>query len=88
MNGYDFVLLRMLAMNDFFRILFSNPGLLWKAGAGFIFIGLAAFIFFEPGLTVGGDKSTANIFAALLGAYGLYRFATFYFDYKNIRDGR
>lgn len=77
-----------LAMNEFFRILFSNPGLLWKAGAGFIFIGLAAFIFFAPNLTVGGDKSMGNIFAALLLAYGIYRFATFYFEYKNIRNDR
>lgn len=75
-------------MNEFFRTLFTNPGLLWKAGAGLLFVGLAAFIFWAPDLTVGGDKSTANIFAALLFAYGVYRLATFYFEFKNIRNDR
>ncbi len=75
-------------LNEFFRVIYSNPMLIWKAGAGMIFTGFALALFFMPSLSSGLGDGTARLFAGLLLLYGLYRLFTFYADYKNIRDGK
>ncbi|MFN8288336.1 MAG: hypothetical protein U0V74_16385 [Chitinophagales bacterium] len=79
--------MEMDKLNAFFRIVFSNPMLIWKAGAGLVFMGFGLAMFFMPGLSGLGDGTT-KLFAGLLFLYGAYRMVTFYVDYKSIRDGK
>lgn len=60
--------------------------LLWKAGAGLVFIAFSLAMFFIPQLGNGLNENTKAIFAGLLLLYGLYRLVTFYLDYRNIKD--
>ena len=73
-------------VNEFFLKLYSNPLLIWKLGAALIFISFALAILFLPNLTVGLSNSMRIAFAALMAFYGLFRFTTFYNDFKHIND--
>lgn len=68
----------------FIQKIFRSPGLIWKAGAGLLFIGLAIAIAFVPSLTDNMDKSTRYAFGGLLTVYGLFRLGTFYAEYKRM----
>jgi hypothetical protein len=75
----------MLKLNVFFRKLYSNPSLIWKAGAGLLFTSLSLAMFLVPTFINGLDKGTRIGFAFLLLIYGLFRLSTFYVEY-NRRD--
>ncbi len=72
----------MEKLNGFFVKLFRNPALLWKLGASLIFLAFGMALLLMPSLTEGMSLSTKNTFAVVLLAYGLFRFATFYMEYK------
>lgn len=76
----------MDGVNEFFKRLYSNPALMWKAGAALVFISMAAMIFFVPAIMGGVAKSTRTLSAALIGAYGLFRLFTFFIEYKQVKD--
>ncbi|MCW5907028.1 MAG: hypothetical protein KIS94_04160 [Chitinophagales bacterium] len=76
----------MANLNEFFRKLYSNPSLLWKASAGLLFLGLAVAMFVSPNLVQGLEKSTRITFAVLLLVYGLFRLSTFFVEYKRLND--
>lgn len=76
----------MNGINLFFKILYSNPSLLWKAGAAFIFLTMALVIALVPSLGYGLDESTRWSFIALLALYGAFRFFTFYNEYKKVKN--
>jgi len=71
-------------INNFFRVLYTHPHLLWRVVAGFLFLFIALFIFLIPRLTASIDSYTRNIFAVFLLIYALFRLGTFYMDYKRI----
>lgn len=77
---------KMDGINRFFRKLYSNPSLLWKGGAGVLFLALALVIIFVPKFTQGLEKSTRIAFSALLVLYGLFRLSTFYVEYNRKGD--
>ncbi len=70
--------------NSFVQKIFNSPALIWKAGAGLMFVGLAIAIAFVPSLTDGLDKTTRYSFGGLLTVYGLFRLGTFYAEYKRM----
>ena len=72
--------------DSFIQKIFRSPGLIWKAGAGLLFIGLAVAIAFVPSLTDNIDKSTRYAFGGLLTVYGLFRLGTFYTEYKRMNN--
>ncbi len=71
--------------NQFFTRVFSSPSLIWKGGAGLLFIGIAIAIVLFPSLTDGISNGTRYAFSALLTVYGLFRIGTFYVEYKSYR---
>jgi hypothetical protein len=73
-------------VNNFFRKLYSSPPLIWKAGAGLMFVGLALAILFMPSLINGLTDNSRFAFAGLLGIYGMFRLMTFYTEYKRIEN--
>jgi hypothetical protein len=73
-------------INNFFRKLYSNPALVWKAVAGLLFVGLSLAMFFAPTFINGLDKGTRIGFAFLLLIYGLFRLSTFYIEYNRKSD--
>jgi uncharacterized membrane protein HdeD (DUF308 family) len=73
-------------MANFFKKLTSRPMLVWKLGAGLLFIGIAAMFYFEPGTRDKASRTTTQLFSILLGLYGIYRLVTFYLDIKNMDD--
>ena len=73
-------------LNKFFAKLFSRPALLWKAGAGILFVGLAIAMFVVPSFINGLDNGTRLGFAFLLLIYGAFRFSTFYIEYNRKED--
>ena len=74
-------------MNSFFyKKIFSNPSLIWKAAAGTMFLGLAVVIAFVPSLTEGLTNNTRYAFGGLLTIYALFRLGTFYAEYKRLED--
>lgn len=74
----------MNSINNFFRILYTNPYLLWRVVAGILFLLLAIVILLIPRITNGIDNNTKNIFTAFLFIYAIFRLATFYMEYKRI----
>ena len=68
--------------NQFFKKIYSSPSLLWKACAGVLFLGLAIVILFVHSLTGNIGNSTRYSFAGLLIVYALFRFGTFYVEFK------
>jgi hypothetical protein len=72
--------------NRFFKKLYSSPSLLWKGGAGVLFIALGFTIVAFPAFIDGLDVKTRYLFAGLLILYGLFRWGTFYAEYKSKRD--
>jgi len=76
----------MNSFNKFFRKLYSTPSLLWKAGAAVIFFFFSLAIYFMPNLTLGFTDGSRLMFAALLFVYSLFRFYTFYAEYKSHGD--
>jgi hypothetical protein len=76
----------MDGLNRFFRRIYSNPSLLWKAGAGILFLALGVAMFVVPSFIQGLEKGTRVAFAVLLLIYGLFRFSTFYVEYKRKGD--
>lgn len=76
----------MTNLNDFFQKLYANPSLLWKGGAGVLFIGLAIAMFVLPSLVQGLEKNTRIGFAVLLLVYGLFRISTFFAEYKRLNN--
>jgi len=73
-------------LNRFFKILFSSPAMLWKAGVGVIFFGLGLGVIFMPGLSLGLVPSSRYAFAGLMLLYSLFRFYGVYAEYKSYRD--
>lgn len=76
----------MNPVNEFFKRLYSNPGLMWKGGAAVLFISMAAMIFFVPSITGGMAQGTRNMIGGFIAAYGLFRLFTFFIEYKQIKD--
>jgi hypothetical protein len=72
----------MNRLNKFFLKLYSSPSLMWKLGASLIFIVFAIAIWVAPSLTAGLTSGMRIAFAALLTFYGLFRFVTFYNEYR------
>ncbi len=72
--------------NQFFRKLYSSPSLLWKVGAGILFIVLALILFFAPSLAYGIKEKTKDLFSFLLLLYGFFRLSTFYVEYNRKDD--
>ena len=72
--------------DNFFKRLSGSPELLWRAFAGLLFFLLAVAILFDPSLTKGMEKNMRYGFAALLILYSLFRFGTFYMEYKRYKD--
>lgn len=73
-------------LNDFFKTLYSNPALMWKAGAGFLFLTIGLVIFFLPSLLGQIEDSKRLLIAAFIGGYGLFRLVTFYVEYKQVKN--
>ena len=73
-------------LNSFFLQLFKKPALLWKLGAALIFVFFAGAIFLMPSLIQGLSDSSRKLFAGVLLAYGIFRFVTFYMEYKQRSD--
>ncbi len=69
----------------FFRRVLGSPMVLWKGLMGLLLVGLALAIIFFPQIVGNADKATRNTFAGLMIIYGLFRLATFYADYQNVR---
>lgn len=76
----------MNKQNQFFSRVFASPSLIWKGGAGLLFIAIAIVIALFPSLTNGISSGTRYAFAALLTVYGLFRIGTFYVEYKSISN--
>jgi hypothetical protein len=76
----------MESLNKFFLKLYSSPSLLWKLGASIIFIAFAIAIWIVPSLTAGLTSGMRTAFAVLLTFYGLFRFATFYNEFRRGND--
>jgi len=76
----------MNKFNHFFRQLYSHPGLIWKFGAGFIFMAMGLVLLLLPRLTYGLEEGTRYGFTALLILYGFFRMVTFYIEFKNLED--
>lgn len=76
----------MNPVNDFFRRLYSNPGLIWKGGAAVLFISMAAMVLLVPSIMSGVAQSTRALSAGLIGVYGLFRLVTFFIEYKQVKD--
>lgn len=72
--------------NQFFKRLYSRPSLLWKACAGIMFFALALVILFIPSITGNLDDNTRYAFAGVLIVYALFRFGTFYAEFKRDSD--
>ena len=73
----------MDSFNNFFKKIYSNPALLWRGGAGLLFLSLGFAMLFMPNL-IGLDTSPRIAFAVLLVLYGAFRLGGFYTSYKNI----
>lgn len=95
MTGYDFALLRRAGLatillkfmdkfNAFFIRLYSNPALLWRLVAAVIFLVFGASVFLIPSLSEGLSPNIKIGFGLLLLFYGIFRFITFYFEYKRL----
>ena len=76
----------MNPLNKFFKKFYSTPSLLWKIGAALIFFFFSLSIAFLPNLTIGFTDSSRLMFAGLLFVYSLFRFYTFYAEYKSYED--
>lgn len=76
----------MNKLNDFFKFLYSHPALMWKAGAGLLFVSIAFAIFFIPSLLGDVDDSKKLLFTIFVGGYGLFRLVTFYVEYKQMKN--
>jgi hypothetical protein len=74
----------MNKFNQFFRTLYTHPGLMWKFGAGFIFVLMGLVLLLVPKFTYGLEDSTKYGFVGLLLVYGFFRLVTFYIELKNI----
>jgi hypothetical protein len=75
-------------LNQFFLKLYSNPSLLWKLGASLVFISFAAAVWIVPSITAGISESNRHIFAALLVFYAIFRFYTFYNEFRQVDNER
>lgn len=73
----------MNKINQFFRRLYTQPSLIWKLGAGFIFVTMGLVLLFVPKLTYGLENGTKYGFIGLLILYGFFRLVTFYIEFKN-----
>ena len=73
----------MNKINQFFRTLYTRPGLMWKFGAGFIFLTMGLVLLFVPKLTYGLEDGTKFGFIGLLILYGFFRLVTFCIEFKN-----
>ncbi|MCX6199720.1 MAG: hypothetical protein NTY88_10960 [Bacteroidetes bacterium] len=69
-------------MNQFLKIIFASPSMLWKAGAALIFLCFSLALFFVPSLTVGFTTNSRYAFGGLMLFYSLFRFYGFYSEYK------
>lgn len=76
----------MSSLNEFFRRLYSNPALIWKAGAGLVFLSIALAVYFIPSLLGNVDEGKRTLAAVFIGAYGLFRIVTFYVEYKQVQN--
>ena len=76
----------MDSLNQFFKKLYSNPSLMWKAGAGVMFLTLSLVIIFSPNLIDGLTNNSRYAFSGLLAVYGVFRLMTFYGEYKRLED--
>ncbi|HLP20586.1 MAG TPA: hypothetical protein VK174_09810 [Chitinophagales bacterium] len=74
--------------NNFFKILYSSPSMIWKGGVGLLFVGLAFAILFLPSFDLGLESGSRYAFGGLLLLYGGFRLYSCYAEYKLIRDER
>jgi hypothetical protein len=76
----------MNKVNAFFLKLYASPVLIWKLSASIIFLVFGAAIFLVPAISQGLGNGTKTGFGLLLLGYGVFRFFTFYLDYKKPQD--
>ncbi len=72
--------------NQFFKRLYSSPSMLWKAGAGVLFLILSVVFALSPEIINGLTNNSRYALAALLAVWGLFRLITFYNEYKRTQD--
>ena len=72
--------------NKFFKKLYNSPSMLWKAGAGLIFLCFSIAIAFVPSLSLGLIGNYRSMFAGLMLLYAIFRFYSCYAEYKSYGD--
>ena len=71
---------------NFFMKVASSPSLIWKLGAGVLFLVLALAFLIYPSIIEGLSENSRYAFAGLLFVYGSFRLITFYSEFKSIVD--
>ena len=79
-------------MSNFLKNIYTSPSLIWKAGAGVLFLILAVVVFAVPDITSGftarysdtwSELQVRSSIAGIFALYGCFRLFSFYLEYRN-----
>ncbi len=76
----------MSDLNNFFKTLYRSPSMIWKGGAGLLFLCMGVATLVSPSFNIGLEGGAAYAFSGLLVLYGLFRLWGCYAEYKTPRD--
>jgi hypothetical protein len=71
---------------EFMRKISSSPSLIWKGGAGVLFLVMALAFIVYPDLIDDLSDNSRYAFSGLLAFYGAFRLITFYNEFKRKED--
>ncbi len=76
----------MNGLNNFFKVFYRSPSMIWKGGVGLVFTGLGIATLFLPSFDLGLETGSRYGFGGLLLFYGAFRLWSCYAEYKSVSN--